>query len=79
MTDEATALRLVDAYFTHCHHCQEPEDPGCHDRSHWRLYLDLTPATVERLRDWAAGPAAHPATPGERAALLRWLDHTAGT
>ncbi|MEU9133101.1 hypothetical protein AB0D08_34225 [Kitasatospora sp. NPDC048540] len=74
MPDEATAHRLVDAFFTHCHHCGEPEDPDCHDRSLWRLYLDLSPATVERLRLWIDGAAVHHSTPGERAALLRWLD-----
>ncbi|MER8184678.1 hypothetical protein [Kitasatospora sp. NPDC094015] len=74
MTDEATAHRLIDAFFTHCHHCEQPSDPDCHERAHWRLYLDLDPATVQRVRAWLAGPAENRTTPGERAALLRWLD-----
>ncbi|MEU9074055.1 hypothetical protein ACFYUY_24225 [Kitasatospora sp. NPDC004745] len=75
MSDESTAHRLIEAYFTHCDTCREPHDPDCHSRSHWRLYLDLDPATLERLRRWAQAPDPHhPITDTERAVLLHWLE-----
>ncbi|MFI6848229.1 hypothetical protein OG535_03220 [Kitasatospora sp. NBC_00085] len=73
MSDEIV-YRLVDAFFTHCDHCQEPPDPNCHPRAHWRLYMDLDRETVERIRRWAKDPATMPGTPAERTVLLSWLD-----
>ncbi|MFF2041000.1 hypothetical protein ACFVVX_11265 [Kitasatospora sp. NPDC058170] len=74
MSDDVIVHRLVDAFFTHCHHCDQPRDPECHPRSHWRLYLDLDHDTLQHIRQWALDPDSHPATPAERALLLHWLD-----
>ncbi|MBV6702113.1 hypothetical protein [Kitasatospora aureofaciens] len=75
MSDESIAHRLVEAFFTHCDSCRLPADPHCHSRSHWRLYLDLDGATLERLRRWALAPDPHhPVTDAERAILLRRLE-----
>ncbi|WP_406209033.1 hypothetical protein OH807_37990 [Kitasatospora sp. NBC_01560] len=74
MSAETIAHRLVDAFFTHCHECDEPQDPDCHPRAHWRLYLDLDPQTVARIRRWALDPAAKAGNEMERAVLLHWLD-----
>ncbi|MFJ9610068.1 hypothetical protein ACIRS1_27375 [Kitasatospora sp. NPDC101176] len=74
MSDEPTAHRLIDAYFTHCDTCQEHRQ-DCHSRDHWNLYLDLDVTTMQRLRHWAATPdPLHPLSLAERAILLGWLD-----
>ncbi|MEU6239357.1 hypothetical protein [Kitasatospora sp. NPDC047058] len=74
MSAETIVHRLVDAFFTHCHECGLPRDPDCHPRAHWRLYLDLDPETLGRIRQWALDPAARVGTEAERAVLLHWLD-----
>ncbi|MER6398464.1 MULTISPECIES: hypothetical protein [unclassified Kitasatospora] len=74
MSDELIVHRMVDAFFTHCHDCDEPRDPNCHTRAHWRLYLDLDPETVGRIRHWLLDPANPTGTVADRAVLLNWLD-----
>ncbi|MEV0534830.1 hypothetical protein [Kitasatospora sp. NPDC050463] len=74
MSDELIVHRMVDTFFTHCHSCDEPRDPNCDPRAHWRLYLDLDPETVRRIRHWALDPVNPAGTDTERTMLLHWLD-----
>ncbi|WP_405009643.1 hypothetical protein [Kitasatospora sp. NBC_01539] len=78
MTDAMNAHRLVDAFFTHCGNRDRPAGPQGHAHAVWRLYCDLEPATVDRLRAWATGPESGPLGPAERTVLLNWLDAREG-
>lgn len=77
MTDAPNAHRLVDAFFTHCGDCADPAAPEHHAHALWRLYCDLEPRTVARIRHWATDPPGrlHAA---ERTLLLHWLDTQEG-
>ena len=55
-----------------------PAGPQGHAHAVWRLYCDLEPATVDRLRAWATGPESGPLGPAERTVLLNWLDAREG-